>query len=73
MVFCWLSFFSFFFFSFCFCFFSVFGGCLSLGADWFFLLSFVLLTTVVSRPMTPGDSDTWSLMMSLSRTLQVRP
>ena len=23
--------------------------------------------------LTPGDSDTWSLMMSLSRTLQVRP
>ncbi len=23
--------------------------------------------------LTPGDSDTWSLMMSLSRTLKVRP
>ena len=81
VVFCWLSLFLFFvgfllllFVLLFFClFFSVFGGCLSLGADWFFLLSVVLLTTVVSRPMTPGDSDTWSLMMSLSRTLQVRP
>ena len=25
------------------------------------------------KRLTPGDSDTWILMMSLSRTLQVRP
>ena len=34
---------------------------------------FLTTSTIPVACLTPGDSDTWSLMMSLWRTLQVRP
>ena len=58
--------FSFFFFS-AFGFVFFFRG--GLGFFFFFLF---FLTPVASRPMTPGDSDMWCLMMLLPRTLQIR-
>ena len=44
------------------------------------LQPFLTTSTITFSPwlqqlpkLTPGDSDTWSLMMSLSRTLEIRP
>ena len=70
LLFVFVFFVGFYFYMFLFIFyvFIAFGACFSLGADCFFLLCFVVLTSLASRAMTPGDSDMWCQKISLSRT-----